>query len=39
MICRTFRTEDDVLNLLMHLGYLSYDYENKTVKNTKQSSA
>ena len=28
----TFRTEDDVLTLLIHLGYLSYDYENKTVK-------
>ena len=23
----TFRTEDDVLTLLIHLGYLSYDYE------------
>ena len=28
----TFRTEDDVLTLLIHLGYLAYDYENKTVR-------
>ena len=28
----TFRTEDDVLTLLIHLGYVSYDYDNKTVK-------
>lgn len=28
----TFHTEDDVLTLLIHLGYLSYDYDNKTVK-------
>ncbi len=28
----TFRTEDDVLTLLIHLGYLAYDSENKTVK-------
>ena len=28
----TFRTEDDVLTLLIHLGYLSYDSDNKTVK-------
>ena len=28
----TFRTEDDVLTLLIHLGYLAYDLENKTVK-------
>lgn len=28
----TFRTEDDVLTLLIHLGYLAYDEENKTVK-------
>ena len=28
----TFRTEDDVLTLLIHLGYLAYDYDNKTVK-------
>ena len=27
----TFRTEDDVLTLLIHLGYLGYDYENKCV--------
>lgn len=27
----TFRTEDDVLTLLVHLGYLGYDYENKCV--------
>lgn len=27
----TFRTEDDVLTLLVHLGYLGYDYENKNV--------
>ena len=23
----TFRNEDDVLTLLVHLGYLTYDYE------------
>ena len=28
----TFRTEDDVLTLLIHLGYLTYDDEAKTVK-------
>lgn len=28
----TFRTEDDVLTLLIHLGYLAYDSENKTVR-------
>lgn len=28
----TFHTEDDVLTLLIHLGYVSYDYDNKTVK-------
>ena len=28
----TFRTEDDVLTLLIHLGYLAYDYDNQTVK-------
>lgn len=27
----TFRTEDDVLTLLIHLGYLSYDYRHKSV--------
>ena len=27
----TFRTEDDVLTLLVHLGYLGYDYANKCV--------
>ena len=27
----TFRTEDDVLTLLVHLGYLAYDEEHKTV--------
>ena len=27
----TFRTEDDVLTLLIHLGYLGYDSSNKTV--------
>ncbi len=27
----TFRTKDDVLTLLIHLGYLGYDYENKCV--------
>ncbi len=27
----TFRTEDDVLTLMIHLGYLSYDYDNKCV--------
>ena len=28
----TFRNEDDVFTLLIHLGYLAYDNENKTVK-------
>ena len=28
----TFHTEDDVLTLLIHLGYVSYDYDNKVVK-------
>lgn len=28
----TFRNEDDVFTLLIHLGYLAYDRENKTVK-------
>mgnify|MGYP003266304745 CR=1 FL=1 len=28
----TFRTEDDVLTLLIHLGYLAYNSDNKTVK-------
>ena len=28
----TFHTEDDVLTLLIHLGYVSYDYDNKMVK-------
>lgn len=28
----TFRTEDDVLTLLIHLGYLTYDSDHKTVK-------
>ena len=28
----TFHTEDDVLTLLIHLGYLSYNYDSKTVK-------
>lgn len=27
----TFRNEDDVLTLLVHLGYLAYDYENRCV--------
>ena len=27
----TFRTKDDVLTLLIHLGYLGYDYESKCV--------
>lgn len=27
----TFRTEDDVLTLLIHLGYLGYDFANKCV--------
>ena len=27
----TFRTKDDVLTLLIHLGYLGYDCENKSV--------
>ena len=27
----TFRTEDDVLTLLIHLGYLGYHYADKTV--------
>lgn len=28
----TFHSEDDVLTLLIHLGYVSYDYDSKTVK-------
>ena len=28
----TFHSEDDVLTLLIHLGYVSYDYDNKNVK-------
>ena len=28
----TFRTENDVLTLLIHLGYLAYDYDNQIVK-------
>lgn len=28
----TFQTEDDVLTLLIHLGYAAYDYDNKTIK-------
>ena len=28
----TFHTEDDVLTLLIHLGYVSYDYDSKTIK-------
>ena len=28
----TFQTEDDVLTLLIHLGYLAYDSDHKTVK-------
>ena len=28
----TFRTEDDVLTLLIHLGYLAYDDKEKTVR-------
>ena len=28
----TFHSEDDVLTLLIHLGYVSYDYDNKMVK-------
>ena len=28
----TFHTEDDVLTLLIHLGYAAYDYDNKTVQ-------
>lgn len=28
----TFHTEDDVLTLLIHLGYVSYDYDYKTVR-------
>ena len=27
----TFHTEDDVLTLLIHLGYLGYDFYNKDV--------
>ena len=27
----TFRSEDDVLTLLIHLGYLGYNYDNKCV--------
>lgn len=26
---QTFRTKDDVLTLLIHLGYLAYDFENR----------
>ena len=33
MIWLHFMTEDDVLTLLIHLGYLAYDYDNKTVKD------
>lgn len=29
---RTFETKDDVLTLLIHLGYLSYDEETQTVR-------
>jgi len=29
---RTFSVADDVLTLLIHLGYLSYHFENKTVR-------
>ncbi len=28
----TIHTEDDVLTLLIHLGYVSYDYDSKTIK-------
>ncbi len=28
----TFRTENDILTLLIHLGYVSYDYDNKIIK-------
>ena len=28
----TFHPEDDVLTLLIHLGYVSYDYDRKTIK-------
>lgn len=28
----TFATKDDVLTLLVHLGYLTYDSSNETVK-------
>ena len=28
----TFNSVDDVLTLLIHLGYLTYDFDNKTVK-------
>lgn len=28
----TFHSEDDVLTLLIHLGYVSYDYDSRTVK-------
>lgn len=28
----TFHSEDDVLTLLIHLGYAAYDYDSKTVK-------
>ena len=27
-----FHTEDDILTLLIHLGYVSYDYDNKIIK-------
>lgn len=28
----TFHTKDDVLTLMIHLGYLSYDFDNKCVR-------
>lgn len=31
----TFRNEDDVLTLLVHLGYLTYDYEKSVCINSK----
>lgn len=30
-LTKTFRTEDDVVTLLIHLGYLGYDEKNKCV--------
>ena len=34
----TFQNQDDVLTLLIHLGYLAYDEETKNVKNRRRHS-